>query len=145
MNRKIWTIGAAAGLLAGAVACSSTVNGSAGAPAGAAKEAVAPAVTPAMLEHGRELYAKSCIACHGESGRGDGPAGGVMNPKPRDHTDRAYMSTLTNVEIGRVIQMGGAIKGKPLMPSSPQLRGADLDAVVAYVRSLSKPSSQHKE
>jgi hypothetical protein len=44
---------------------------------------------------------------------------------------------LTNEEIGKVIQMGGAIKGKPLMPSHPQLRGADLDALVAYVRSLS--------
>jgi hypothetical protein len=33
--------------------------------------------------------------------------------------------------------MGGAIKGKPLMPSHPQIRGADLEALVAYVRSLS--------
>ena len=58
--------------------------------------------------------------------------------KPRDHTDRAYMSTLSNADLGRVIQMGGAIKGKPLMPSNPQLKGADLDALVAYVRSLSE-------
>jgi len=136
MNRKIWMSGAAAGLLAAAVACSSKLDGSTGAPAGPAKEASA-AVTPATLEHGRKLYAKNCVACHGESGRGDGPASGAMKPRPRDHTDRAYMSTLTNIEIGRVIQMGGAIKGKPLMPSNPQLRGADLDAVVAYVRSLS--------
>jgi hypothetical protein len=47
------------------------------------------------------------------------------------------MSTLSNEEIGRVIQMGGAIKGKPLMPSNPQIRGGDLESLVAYVRSLS--------
>jgi mono/diheme cytochrome c family protein len=142
MNRNIWTIAAAAGLLAGAVACSSQVDGSAG---GAPKAAAAAAVTPAMLEQGRALYKTNCVACHGESGRGDGPASGALKPKPRDHTDRAYMSTLTNVDLGKVIQMGGAIKGKPLMPSNPQLRGAELDALVAYVRSLSEPSSVHKE
>ena len=61
-----------------------------------------------------------------------------MKPAPRDHTDRAYMDTLTDKNIGDVIRMGGAIKGKPLMPSHPQIHGADLDALVAYVRSLSR-------
>jgi high-affinity iron transporter len=135
MNRKIWMIAAAAGLLAGAVACSSKVDGSAGATATAAKPA---AISPAVIEHGRGLYKTNCVACHGESGKGDGPASGALKPKPRDHTDRAYMSTLTDVELGRVITMGGAIKGKPLMPSNPQLKGADLDALIAYVRSLSE-------
>jgi len=138
MNRKLWTIGAAAGLLATAVACSSKASGvgpESGTTAPSAKTSAV--VTPATLEHGRGLYKVNCVACHGESGRGDGPAAGALKPKPRDHTDRAYMSTLTNEEIGRVIQMGGAIKGKPLMPSNPQIRGADLDALVAYVRSLS--------
>ena len=37
--------------------------------------------------------------------------------------------------------MGGAIEGKPLMPSHPQLSGDDLAAVVAFVRSLSEPPS----
>ena len=67
----------------------------------------------------------------------DGPAAGVLKPPPRDHTDRAYMSTLTNEDLAKVIQIGGAIKNKPLMPGNPQIRGADLDALVAYVRSLS--------
>jgi mono/diheme cytochrome c family protein len=129
-------IGAAAGMLAATVACSSQVSGSAGGAATTTKT-VSAAVTPATLEHGRGLYKAHCVACHGESGRGDGPGAGVLKPAPRDHTDRAYMSTLSNEEIGRVIQMGGAIKGKPLMPSNPQIRGGDLESLVAYVRSLS--------
>jgi mono/diheme cytochrome c family protein len=93
-----------------------------------------------MLARGREIYKVNCVACHGELGKGDGPGAGVLKPPPRDHTDRAYMSTLTDKEIGDIIQMGGAMKGKPLMPSHPQLRGDDLAAIVAYVRSLSEPA-----
>jgi mono/diheme cytochrome c family protein len=97
------------------------------------------AVTPAVLQRGREIYKANCVACHGETGKGDGPGAGVLKPPPRDHTDRAYMSTLSDKEIGDIIRMGGAIKGKPLMPSHPQLNGDDLAAIVAYVRSLSEP------
>jgi mono/diheme cytochrome c family protein len=97
----------------------------------------APKATPAMLERGRAIYKANCVACHGETGKGDGPGAGVLKPPPRDHTDRAYMNTLSDKDIGDTIQMGGAMKGKPLMPSHPQLRGDDLTAIVAYVRSLS--------
>lgn len=88
---------------------------------------------------GRELYKANCVACHGESGKGDGPGAGVLKPPPRDHTDRAYMSTLSDKEIGEIIKVGGAIKGKPGMPSHPQINGTDMEALIGYVRSLSEP------
>jgi mono/diheme cytochrome c family protein len=138
MKRRIgWLL---AGTLLVAGACSSEPDGGKGAAA-TAKAGAAPTktATPEMLEKGRALYKANCVACHGETGKGDGPGAGVLKPPPRDHTDRAYMSTMSNEEIGRVIQMGGAIKGRPLMPSHPQIRDADLEALVAYVRSLSEP------
>ena len=101
------------------------------------KDTAAPAVSPAVLEQGKALYIKNCAACHGETGKGDGPGAGVLKPPPRDHTDKAYMSTLTDKEIADIIKMGGAIKGKPLMPSHPQFKDDQLQALVAYVRSLS--------
>jgi hypothetical protein len=61
----------------------------------------------------------------------------VLKPPPRDHTDRAYMSTLTDEDIAKVIKMGGAIRGKPLMPSHPQFKDPELQALVAFIRSLS--------
>jgi mono/diheme cytochrome c family protein len=127
--------------LAVAIACTSepeSQESKADTPAAATSTASAKA-TPAMIERGRELYKANCIPCHGETGKGDGPGAGVLKPPPRDHTDRAYMSTLTDKEIADIIKMGGAIKGKPLMPSHPQLSGDDLTALVAYVRSLSEP------
>ena len=120
-----------AAALAAAIACSSSGE-SPGSNGAVASSAVPP-------ERGREIYKANCVACHGESGKGDGPGAGVLKPPPRDHTDRAYMSTLSDKEIGDIIRMGGAIKGKPLMPSHPQISGGDLNALVGYVRSLSEP------
>ncbi|MCA2001063.1 MAG: c-type cytochrome [Chloroflexi bacterium] len=33
---------------------------------------------------GAEVYKTYCLACHGEKGAGDGPAGVGLNPKPRN-------------------------------------------------------------
>jgi mono/diheme cytochrome c family protein len=136
INRALGSILAASALLVGACASQADSDKS-GAPAAATTAAAKPAVTPAMLEKGRAVYKTNCVSCHGESGKGDGPGAGVLKPPPRDHTDAAYMNTLKDDDIRKIITMGGAINGKPGMPSSPQIRGAELDALVAYVRSLS--------
>ena len=134
---------ALAAALAVAVGCASEEPASkpAGPGAGAASGSSAPAEgTPALVQQGEKLYTANCISCHGESGKGDGPAAAVLKPPPRDHTDRAYMSTLSDKDIADIIKMGGAIRGKPLMPSHPQFKEQELNALVAYVRSLSEPS-----
>lgn len=117
-----------------AIACNSS-----GDPAsdGGTKEARVE-VSAAMLAEGEQIYKANCVACHGMTGKGDGPAAGVLKPPPRDHTDRAYMDTMSDEDLKKVIVMGGAIKGRPLMPSHPQIRGQQLDALTAYVRSLSR-------
>jgi mono/diheme cytochrome c family protein len=119
------------------IACSSQAReGAAPSPAAAVKPAKA-VVTPAVLERGAQLYKSNCAVCHGDQGRGDGPAASALKPPPRDHTDRAYMSTITDEDMAKTITIGGVLKNKPLMPGTPQIKGADLDALVAYVRSLS--------
>jgi mono/diheme cytochrome c family protein len=141
MIRNLLLAAAVAGTSCLAAACSAPTPASSSAAGPAAHPAAPAPVTPAVLEHGKGIYKANCAACHGEGGKGDGPAAGVMKPPPRDHTDRAYMSTLSDDDLKKVIQMGGALKGKPLMPSNPQIRGADLEALVAYTRSLSAGSS----
>ena len=133
MRKITFALLLSAGALVVAIACGSNE----GSPASGASSSTASA----KPGRGRELYKANCVACHGESGKGDGPGAGVLKPPPRDHTDRAYMSTLSDKEIGDIIRIGGAIKGKPGMPSHPQINGADLEALIGYVRSLSEPKT----
>lgn len=42
--------------------------------------------SPALVEKGKGLYGTFCISCHGPNGDGNGPAGAVLNPKPRNFT-----------------------------------------------------------
>ena len=43
-------------------------------------------VSAERLERGRIVYTQYCRACHGDSGKGDGPASSGLRPPPRDFT-----------------------------------------------------------
>ena len=40
----------------------------------------------ASIKTGKTLYQAYCSPCHGDKGKGDGPAAASLNPKPADHT-----------------------------------------------------------
>jgi cytochrome c oxidase cbb3-type subunit 3 len=92
----------------------------------------------ADAEQGKKLYGQFCASCHGQSGKGDGPAAAALNPKPRDHTDKETMSKLSDDELLKVIKNGGASVGKsPLMPAwGASLKDEQIQDVIAYVRTL---------
>ena len=98
-----------------------------------------PAVAQANGENGKSVYAKYCV-CHGESGKGDGPAGAALNPRPRDLTDKAYMATVKDEYLVAIIQKGGAVVGKSaLMPAwGTLLKEDDVRDVVGFVKGLAK-------
>lgn len=87
---------------------------------------------------GKTKYAEVCAACHGASGKGDGPAAASLPTKPRDHTDAGYMNKLKDQEIFDFIKRGGQALGKsPLMPPwGGQLTDQQIQDLVAYIRSL---------
>lgn len=39
------------------------------------------------LQHGKELYSKNCVQCHGVNGHGDGPSSGSLEPKASNFLD----------------------------------------------------------
>jgi mono/diheme cytochrome c family protein len=92
----------------------------------------------ADVEEGKKLYGQICATCHGQSGKGDGPGAAALNPKPRDHTDKEYMSKLSDEDLFKVIKNGGASIGKsPLMPPwGGTLKDDQIKDVIAYVRTL---------
>jgi mono/diheme cytochrome c family protein len=94
----------------------------------------------ADAEQGKKLYGQFCVTCHGQSGKGDGPGAAALNPKPRDHTDKEYMSKLSDDDLLKVIKNGGASIGKsPLMPPwGASLKDDQIQDIIAYVRTLSK-------
>ena len=88
---------------------------------GVPEEAMAvPNPVPATEESiaaGRELYAQYCAVCHGEEGRGDGPGGATLDPKPADfHADHVQVLSdgglfwfITNGAEGTAMPAWGAV------------------------------------
>jgi cytochrome c oxidase cbb3-type subunit III len=90
---------------------------------------------------GKVTYEKTCAMCHGQTGKGDGPTAAVLNPKPRNHTDGAYMNTLKDDYLFKIVKEGGVSVGKSqLMPAwAAQIKDNEIHNVVAYIRTLAVP------
>lgn len=98
-------------------------------------------VPSTVLEHGREIYTKQCASCHGVTGAGNGPAAEFLEPPPRDYRKGIFKFTSTprgnkprHEDLVRFIRHGA--KGTS-MPGFPWMPNDDLNAVIAYVKSLS--------
>jgi DMSO reductase family type II enzyme heme b subunit len=50
------------------------------------REPVKPTPVAADLEAGKKLYQRWCTQCHGDEGKGDGPAADFVYPRPRNFT-----------------------------------------------------------
>ena len=87
---------------------------------------------------GARIYGQFCATCHGAGGKGDGPASQI-EPRPADHTDGAYLGSLSDQHLYKVISQGGASLGKsPLMaPWGGVLNAQQIRDVVAHLRRLS--------
>ncbi|MGB2692596.1 MAG: cytochrome c [Thermodesulfobacteriota bacterium] len=84
---------------------------------------------------GKTQYDNICAACHGPGGKGDGVASAALDPKPRDLSDAAYVSTLSNEHLYKVISEGGAAVGlSPMMAAwSGVLSEQQIWDVIAYI------------
>ena len=81
------------------------------------------------------LYADRCSSCHGDAGRGDGPAGRALDPRPRDFADPRWQSSTSDDRIRYVIRNGGRAAGlSALMAPHGDLSEAQLDQLVTYIR-----------
>jgi cytochrome c553 len=83
-------------------------------------------------------YQVYCARCHGESGKGDGPDGATLSPKPRDFADCSVMGKITDATIVKAIKGGGASVGVSRdMPAwGEALSDKKIDALAAFVRTF---------
>jgi len=86
------------------------------------------------IAEGKNLYARNCVVCHGDKGKGDGIAAAGLSPKPADHSSAKTQK-----------QSDGAIfwkmtNGRPPMASySKSLTPYARWELVNYIRTLKTP------
>ncbi|MFT3700720.1 MAG: c-type cytochrome [Kofleriaceae bacterium] len=92
-------------------------------------------------ERAKAMFDQLCIMCHGAGGKGDGQMAANLPVKPRDYTDAAWQSSVTDQQIKDIIVKGGAGVGKnQMMPANPDLASdpEKLDGLVQIVRGFGK-------
>jgi mono/diheme cytochrome c family protein len=95
---------------------------------------------------GKTLFTTNCASCHGDGGKGDGPVGATLKPPPRDFTKAEFKFDTdkdgkagTDADLKNVIHNGGMkFGGSPLMAPWPAFTDAQLDDLIAYIRTFHK-------
>ncbi|MBI3891442.1 MAG: c-type cytochrome [Candidatus Wallbacteria bacterium] len=100
-----------------------------------------PAPTAALIARGKEIYGKmGCKACHGDSGRGDGPAAPNLQDdeerpiKVRDFTGGIYRGGSAPKDLYKRFVTG--MDGSPMPSFGGLVAGEDRWALVHFVNSL---------
>ncbi len=91
-----------------------------------------PVPREAGAQAGKQIFEVNCQVCHGPQGKGDGPAGGALNPKPSDLTSKAVQSE-TDGELFWKISTGRG--GMPPWQTLPE---KDRWSLVDYIRTLGR-------
>ena len=89
--------------------------------------------TQDSIAKGQSIYKKNCQMCHGEKGKGDGPAARNLKEKPFDFTQKAKMEKLTDEEMFKVISKGEA----PMPPFERKLSETDRWHVINFIHTFS--------
>ncbi len=89
---------------------------------------------PQSVKAGENLYVVSCAPCHGLSGKGDGPLGLTLNPRPADLTQHAIPGVHTDAQLFEWITNGFPGSRMPAFKTS--LSDTDRWNLVNFMRTL---------
>jgi mono/diheme cytochrome c family protein len=81
-------------------------------------------------EQGEKIAKVNCVSCHGDKGKGNGPAAVALNPKPADWTSVRVQKESDGAIFWKITT------GRGPMPSWRHLSENDRWAVVRYIRTL---------
>ncbi len=102
-----------------------------------------PAATKDQLALGKKIFTKSCVTCHGEGGKGDGPAAAAFKKKPADFTDAEHSKFYS--DQGRIHIIKKGVKDTPMPAWESMLKEQEILSVHAYIRSLRSSASVKKQ
>jgi mono/diheme cytochrome c family protein len=139
-RRSVAVVGAVAAFCAVAASAQSVDDWVAPTEARAMASPLSP-TNPEHLKRGRGLFAKHCVTCHGDQGRGDGPSARLHARRsgyaPRDLSQPDVQAGLTDGEIFWKIGTGWRPSGRIVMPGvRSEVSEEDRWRLVLYVRSL---------
>jgi mono/diheme cytochrome c family protein len=63
-------------------------------------------VSAESIAAGQTLFSAHCALCHGQTGKGDGPVGVTLNPRPADLTQHAIVGIHTDAQLFEWISNG---------------------------------------
>jgi mono/diheme cytochrome c family protein len=94
----------------------------------------------ASAQDAKAVYQKECAKCHGDAGAGDGAMGQKLKDKPTNWAaGGGGLKDLDDLKIAESIKKGGGAIGRSkAMPAYPKLSDAEVQGLVAYVKSLKK-------
>ncbi len=102
-----------------------------------------PPETPEAVAKGKEIYMKRCWFCHGLEGKGDGPVGDYLNPRPRDFTAGVYKLRSTksgeaplDEDLFQTITKG--IPGTGMQGFEGVLRGEERWQLIYFLKTFEK-------
>ena len=89
-----------------------------------------------MIAKGKEQYKTLCATCHGESGQGDGVAGVVLNPKPRNFlATEGWTNGRKFINLYKTLQEGVLKNG---MAAYEYLPPEERVGIIHYIRTLTE-------
>lgn len=95
--------------------------------------------TAEMIAYGEKNYQTNCSMCHGPQGKGDGPAGGGLNPPPRNFVEGKWKVGPGLSDRYKAISEG--IKGSS-MAGYAHFKSADRWALVHFIESITQNKSK---
>jgi mono/diheme cytochrome c family protein len=89
--------------------------------------------SPAAVAAGKKATVeKACTACHGESGKGDGPGAAALNPKPADWTSARVQKETDGCIFWKITTGRGAMPPWASIPENERWQ------IIHYIRTLKK-------
>ena len=94
--------------------------------------------TSELLAEGKKIFTTVCFSCHGEGGKGDGPAGASLNPKPQNFTSlEGWKNGPKLTQIFKTLQDGIPRSG---MASYEYLTPEEKFGLAHYIRTTFVPN-----